>query len=318
MTVAQLVSEICSRAGEGYQNYTERAKAHFRAAAIRAAEGTKNIDVDAPGMYAIGEVTVRNDSQKLYLLGILNKEGMEIGTIKSLRYGTTSLASMTTLFIGNQHSRIKYTARPHIPNGNLLSVEYVVPKSSEEPFSVSVEEVERTVGEETVTGYKIVVSIATDDTGAEDMTANELVYSWDYYKGAYYVSAELAPHSNGTGGLTAMAEQMLTGGSGVSNYLPLERITKQQYEASRLRPEILNSRDGVNYYTLTGENSLGAVITLISLPPFNYLGAIEYSVIGWRTSFNSDNTIIDPFFSPRFLEEVIGIAAEMLRREIQA
>lgn len=317
MTVAQLVSEICNRAGEGYQNYTERAKAHFRAAAIRVAEEAKNIDVDAPGMYAIGEVSVSNDSQKLYLLGILNKEGMEIGTVKSLRYGTTSLASMTTV-LGNYHSNIKYTARPHIPNGNLLSVEYVVPLASEEPFGVSVEEVERTVGDKTVTGYKIVVSIATDDTGAEEMTANELVLSWDNYQGAYYVSAELVPYSNGTGGLTTMAEQMLTGGSGVSNYLPLERITKQQYEASRLRPEILNSRDGVNYYTLTGETSVGAVITLISLPPFNSLGAIEYSVIGWRTSFNSDNTIIDPFFSPIFLERVIELAADSLRREIQA
>lgn len=317
MTVAQLVSEICNRAGEGYQNYTERAKAHFRAAAIRVAEGTKNIDVDAPGMYAIGEVSVSNDSQKLYLLGILNKEGMEIGTVKSLRYGTTSLASMTTV-LGNYRSNIKYTARPHIPNGNLLSVEYVVPLASEEPFGVSVEEVERTVGDKTVTGYKIVVSIATDDTGAEDMTANDLVLSWDYHQGAYYVSAELVPYSNGTGGLTTMAEQMLTGGSGVSNYLPLERITKQQYEASRLRPEILNSRDGVNYYTLTGDTSLGAVITLISLPPFNALGAIEYSIIGWRKSFNIDNTNIDPFFSPIFLERVIEFAADSLRREIQA
>ncbi len=34
MTVTQLAAEICSRAGEGYQNYTDRALAHFKSAVL--------------------------------------------------------------------------------------------------------------------------------------------------------------------------------------------------------------------------------------------------------------------------------------------
>lgn len=315
MKVSELVSEICSRAGEGYQNYSLRAKSHFRSAAISLANATKNIDVEAPGLYSIGERAVLNDTQMIAVSELLSDAGMDIGTVKSLRYGTTSLASLVTEL--ENDNDLKYVARPHIPNGNLIGIEYVVPETGNEDISISVEEVDRTVGGDTVTGYKIIVSVGTGDPGVSITKASDIIYIWDYYPGSYYASVSLAPNNDGAGEITAMEEQMLSGGAGVGEYLPLERITKQQHETSRLRPGILESRDGVNFYTLTGQDG-GAMITLIAPPPFNARGAIEYSIVGWRSLLDDDNTEVELFFSPIFLERVIELAADSLRREIQA
>ena len=48
MTVTQLAAEICSRAGEGYQNYTDRALAHFKSAVLALLNTSMSPDVDAP------------------------------------------------------------------------------------------------------------------------------------------------------------------------------------------------------------------------------------------------------------------------------
>lgn len=55
MTVTQLAAEICSRAGEGYQNYTARALAHFKSAVLALLNTSMSPDVDAPGLCAIYE-----------------------------------------------------------------------------------------------------------------------------------------------------------------------------------------------------------------------------------------------------------------------
>ena len=55
MTVTQLAAEICSRAGEGYQNYTDRALAHFKSAVLALLNTSMSPDVDAPGLCAIYE-----------------------------------------------------------------------------------------------------------------------------------------------------------------------------------------------------------------------------------------------------------------------
>lgn len=55
MTVTQLAAEICSRAGEGYQNYTDRALAHFKSAVLALLNTSMSPDLDAPGLCAIYE-----------------------------------------------------------------------------------------------------------------------------------------------------------------------------------------------------------------------------------------------------------------------
>ena len=318
MKVSDLLTEICNRAGEGYQNYADRARSHFRSAALSLAEESKNIDVDAPGLYAIGETTVLNDTQKIPMSQILTAAGMEIGVLRSLRYGITALASVETELGGD--NEIIYTARPHIPNGNIIGIEYVIPARQNSPLSVTVEAVPRMIGLEEVDGIKITVHAATDSLGEVITTAADIVYRWDSFPGTYYVSAVVSPGSGeGTDLIQAMAEVLLIGGTGANEFVPLERITRQQQETARLRPLILASRDRVNFYTITGDKAgSGAVITLINLPPFNAQSTVEYSVIGWLTVLNNGNTEVEPYFSPGFLNKVIDVAANSLRLEIQA
>jgi len=316
MTMAELAAEICSRAGEGYQNYVSRAISHFRSAAISLIDTVRQIESEAPGLYAVGTVGVANDTPSLNVSAILTAAGMTIGTVKSLRYGVSNLASLITEL--ENDNDIKYTAKSYIDNGNLIGVEYVVSAVPNSPLDISVEEVQRTVSGETVTGYKIVVTPATDESGVRITTATELVYWWETFPGNFYASVDIAPGNDGSGLIEAMSEQMLTGGSGVSEYLPLERITKQQFEASRLRPDILQSRDRVNFYTLAGQSPGGAIITLVAPPPLNSKGTIEYSVVGWRSMLENLAINVEPYFSPGYLERATAMAAEMLRREIQA
>lgn len=322
MTVTQLLAEICSRAGEGYQNYTDRAKAHFKTAVITMLYSSLNPDLDAPSLYKIVRTLATSESSSIMLYDLLRLAGLTEGTIDTIRYGIDTNAAMTTT-LGDDND-ITYTARTSGSEGNLIGVEYILPASNNSPLSFSVTPVDRVVEGVTVTGYTITVNIATDGAGNSDADAQKLLAYIVSSEANFYVSAELAG-VNGAGQLTAMSERMLTGGIGTGEYQRMERITKMQQDIARMNPKLLNSKDEVSFYFLTGFGN-AAQIELMLPPPFNMNGTVEYSLIGWSDTLitpilnelGEDTTDLSTSFSPIFLENAITTASALLVKEIMA
>jgi len=187
MTVTQLAAEICSRAGEGYQNYTARALAHFKSAVLALLNTSMSPDLDAPGLCA---------------------------TFTDENYDTTG--------------------------GILLS--------------------------------KIYTALDLSD--------------------AKILSIEL-------------------------NQQPLERITPQQYEVSKLRPELLD--DNVWHYIYEGEKEVGGIIRIVETQEDPALKLVVRA-IGWRAELSSTASTIslESYFSTNMLEKAIMLSTEELKREIAA
>lgn len=323
MTVTQLLAEICSRAGEGYQNYTDRAKAHFKTAVLTMLYSSLNPDLDAPSLYKIVRTLATSESSSIMLSDLLMLAGLTEGTIDTLRYGIDSNAAMTTTLADDND--IKYTARTSGSEGNLIGVEYILPSSTNSPLSFSVAEVDRLVDGETVTGYTITVNIATDGAGNPDTDAQQLLEYIVSSEANFYVSAALSKGVTGAGQITAMSEKLLTGGVGTGEYQRMERITKMQQDIARMNPNLLNSKDEVSFYFLTGLGN-AAKIELMLPPAFNMNGTIEYSLIGWSDAITTpvlnglgvDTTDLSTSFSPVFLENAIATASALLVKEIMA
>ncbi len=322
MTATQLLAEICSRAGEGYQNYTARAAAHFKAAVISMLYASKTPDIDAPALYKVGTTSPTSESSSMLLSDLLTLAGLDEGTIDTLRYGIDNNATMTT-YLGNDND-ITYTARTSGSEGNLIGVEYILPATINSPLSFSVSNPDRTVDGETVPGYKITVSIATDGAGNANTDAEKLLSEIVSSEANFYVVAALAGVS-GAGQLEAMSEKLLTGGTGSGDYQRMERITKMQQDIARMNPKLLDSKDDVSFYYLNGYGN-AAKIELMLPPAFNMNGFIEYSLIGWTDAiitpvldgFGADTTDLSTAFSPTFLENAISMASALLVKEIMA
>ena len=187
MTVTQLAAEICSRAGEGYQNYTARALAHFKSAVLALLNTSMSPDVDAPGLCAIYENESYDVSGGILLSDIYNAL--------------------------------------NLTDAIILSIE---------------------------------------------------------------VKGE-----------------------------PLERLSAQQYAASKLRPDILIN--GSTYYLYSSEEKKGGKIVIL-----DYVSAGEVPLviraIGWRAELSSttSNISVESYFSTNMLEKAIMLSTEELKREIAA
>lgn len=185
MTVTQLAAEICSRAGEGYQNYTDRALAHFKSAVLALLNTSMSPDVDAPGLCAIYE-----------------DESYDVsgGILLSAIYDALNLTDAT-----------------------ILSIE---------------------------------------------------------------VKGE-----------------------------PLERLSAQQYAASKLRPDILIN--GSTYYLYSSEGETGGKIVILG---YDSIIPIVIRAIGWRAELSSTASTIslESYFSTNMLEKAIMLSTEELKREIAA
>lgn len=321
MTVTQLLAEICNRAGEGYQNYTDRAAALFKSTVLSMIYPPNRVDQNAPALCRTGTLNPSADGTSILLAELLNDAGLDEGIIESMRYSADIRATVTTAL--DDDNDITYTAvNPGIA-GNLIGVEYVYPLESISPLKISVADVDRDVDGETVVGKTITVSIEMIG-GVTDLDAQTLVDAINNNESGWYVTAELKDGTTGAGQITDMAEEMLIGGVGEGEYYQLERITRQQYNASQLNPNLLNSKEAVAFYYQKGIGTT-ATIELLAAPQFNIDSNIEYSMIGWDdalvTPVLDDNDIdvseISTAFAPKFLEDVIMAASALLAREIQ-
>ncbi len=86
MTVTELLAEICNRAGEGYQNYSERAGQIFKSAVLSMLYGGSLKEKDAPGLIRSGSMIMDAEGTYIPLFNLLSDAGLDEGSILNLEY----------------------------------------------------------------------------------------------------------------------------------------------------------------------------------------------------------------------------------------
>jgi len=253
MTVTELLTEITSRVGEGYENYTERAKSCFIDALRMSLPDGLN-DVNAPGLRFTSNYYPSVPTVRLPMATLLAAAGLTDGKILNLRYSTDARASLITELTGSDNN-IAFTAIQPGEAGNIISIEYRDPEAINSPAAVTVDSDDEYV--------KIVLFLATDADGDIDMDAEAAIAAFNAYESVFYVTCALADGETGAGQLTEMAETPLTGGAGDGSIRTLERLTHSELLASKLRPAILGSPDTVSFYCLNGTGT-GSQIELVN------------------------------------------------------
>ena len=309
MTVAELLAEICSRCGEGYENYTERARQAFESGVSGLLYGSRISEIEAPGLCRVGVYNPTLPATKIPLATLIAGAGLTEGKLRSLRYSTDVKAQLTTDLAGSDNN-ITFTALEAGTSGNLIAVEYVDPGVKNMPLAI-------TVSQEGTCTY-ITVSLATNDSLAIDTDAQTLAETIAAFESVYYITAAIKNGETGAGILTAMDKAYLTGGAGDGTMTDLERITHAQYLASIMLPSILDSVNSVSFYMLSGTGT-DAQIELLGGATIGAGSNLEYSIIGWNdTWFDTTSTVLTDLFTPQYLEMLIQSAVTTLRGEILA
>lgn len=87
MTATELLSEILLRCGEGYENYTERAKAAFNASVHEFIDNYKTRMDALTGLIYTGEYTIPDDDTvSIELQTLLNAAGYTTGIVRYMDY----------------------------------------------------------------------------------------------------------------------------------------------------------------------------------------------------------------------------------------
>lgn len=309
MTVAQLLAEICSRCGEGYENYTERAQQCFESAIRTAIYSDQMNEADAPGVFRVGVYNPTLPAIKIPVMTLLTGAGLTEGRIRGLRYSSDAKATLTTSLTGSDND-ITFTALTAGIAGNDISIRYIDPEDTDQALAIT--------AESTDDGTLISIYLATGSDGSIDTDAQSLVEAIEEFESVFYVTAALVSGETGAGMLTAMAELSLTGGTGGGTMIELERVTYSQYLAYLKMEELFDSKDTVSFYYLNGVGT-DAQIQLLLGATIGAGSNLEYSAIGWNdTWLDTTSTVLTDLFSPRYLELLIQAAATALRGEILA
>lgn len=310
MTVAQLLAEICSRCGEGYENYTERAQQCFESAIRTAIYSDQMNEADAPGVFRVGVYNPLTPAINIPIMTLLTGAGLTEGRIRGLRYSTDVPASMTAETVADD-TNVIYSAITPGTSGNNIVIEYKdSPTNEKQPFHVEITK----DGDDTI----ISVYLEVDPGGTILTTAKELVDLLPSTEAIFYITAALVEDSTGEGVVTALTKTPLAGGVGGGTMIEMERVTYSQYLAYLKMPEIFDSKDTVSFYFLNGTGT-DAQIQLLLGATIGAGSNLEYSAIGWNeTWLDTTSTVLTDLFSPRYLELLIQAAATALRGEILA
>ena len=306
MTCEQLLLEICNRAGEGYENYTARAKHLFEAQVRNLIYNSRIGDLEAPGLCRNGVYAPILPTKRIPLSVLLTAAGITEGKLRSLRYSTDTRATLTTDLAGSDNN-ITFMALSPGTDGNKISIEYIKPAANNTPLSITVATEE--------TAVHIQVTLATNEDEQIDTDAQTLAEAIAEYESVYWITASIKDGETGAGLLTVMAKTYLAGGSGDGTMTDMERVTYSQYLQSLKRPDILTTHDSTVFYHISG-TSHDPYIELLT----GTIGAgsnMEYSVLGWNdTWLNSPTYEVADLFTPQFLEMLIQASVTALRGEI--
>lgn len=200
MTATQLLTEICNRAGEGYQNYTTRAGELFKAAVTAMIASGQLKERDAPGLLREGQITLDTEGSEIAMSVFLLDAGLDNGVFKRLIYSYT----------------------------------------------------------ESETDYEF----------------------------------------------------------------QMEQITVNEHRVYALNPNIINSKEDIAFYKLTGSGT-ASILEFVMPEVYETGSAIDYIMLGWSDTFitpimDGDNDIseVGTILSPIAFEKAISITAEMLVKEI--
>lgn len=310
MQVKDIFTEICSRAGEGYQNYLDRAVAHFKTAIISALYASPRPDIDAPFLYRKGRFNPYNaeDIFRISLYDLFSMAGLTEGKIHLLKYcpDRTAVVVMDKV---PPDAVISFYAKEPGEQGNDIFIEYV---DSGVDNELIIE-----VYDKDPPAIRITLERYSNDFIT---TANDLLKTLPKTEAWRYITATIDRWASGEEILTPQ-DGMTSGGTGTGEFLPMEVISEQQSDAVRLRPSLRQTgKSMVLYYTLSGQGE-NAYINILPNAWFDEYGTIEFAVIGWdgnviKKDGTTDN--VEAMFSPAFLDMSMTVAAELLRNEIQA
>jgi hypothetical protein len=119
MTVTELLAEICNRAGEGYQNYSERAGQIFKSAVLSMLYGGSLKEKDAPGLIRSGSMIMDAEGTYIPLFNLLSDAGLDEGSILNLEYLVKKAKerkqrSLLIIRTDNRKSHKVYALNPNI------------------------------------------------------------------------------------------------------------------------------------------------------------------------------------------------------------
>lgn len=312
MQVKDIFTEICNRAGEGYQNYTERALAHFKTAITTSLYTSPRPDLDAPFLYRKGRFNPYNtkDILRLSLGSLFREAGLTEGRVHLLKYcpDKTAIAYMDEV---HPDSIIIFYAKDPGEQGNDISIKYLDdPSAANSKLSIDV----------SISGGKprITVMLGKED-GRIITTANDLLKALPHTEAWLYINASLFTGSSGEEPLNE-TENATGQGEGTGEFIRMEAITEIQKDIVKLRPELRQGKRSIIHYSLSGEGD-NAYINIIPSSWFDKDGTVEFAVIGWdgnviKKDGTTDN--VEAMFNPAFLDMNITVAAELLRQEIMA
>lgn len=294
MTIAQVLTEITSRCGEGYENYSSRAKSALMDVIRGLTQDERIPDEDIPGLRFSGVYPVDLAVPKIAVSAILTEAGLTDGKIRYLKYSSGTRATVTTT-TGDENGNLKFTAKYPGTSGNTIKIVML----EDEPYigvAYSASETAITIGYDT------------------DATAADVVEKFTDLDALALVSIALADEEDGSGNVRPFSGA-LSGGTGGA-FIPMERISKAEYEASLFRSDIVRSPTDILLYYIEGDGEY----SYIQLPRGSLFGAgsvVEYDLVGFDSQyFENTANVISRFFSPSILERIISEAASMLQREI--
>lgn len=303
MTTADVVNEITYRCGEGYQQFSDRAKSAFWSAIASSLYSPVLRSDDAPGAFRYGLYTPLIAADKIKLSSLITAAGLSEGHLRRLRYRPGVQAAL-------KRAPILYTAVTAGPAGNKISIAYEHIVEPNQDLSVAItQELDWT---------RIVFTLATDENGDIECTANDLVAFIPTSEAADYVTAEIIPGETGDGGLEVMDANELRGGGWDEGaaFIECERLTHDQYLAYLQNPDVLLTKDELMFYYLDGAGTDSQIELVIGSVESG--AVLEYVLVGWNeTWLDSNSTVISDLFSPKYLEALISTAANILLKEIR-
>lgn len=305
MTATEFLKEICLRAGEGYREYTDRAKSYAKSVMIEMARQLPDIDVQAPAMVANKTMTISGNQMFIPYDDLADGVAGDIIRIISLLYNT-ALPEKRLVIDGD--SGITYTAKPDTKEKNIYvghvlhpyagwNPDIVIVKNKGLPDDVTIQvRLENNDGVDPITTYAEI----------EDLVNNSAAQ--------LYISATVGDTPENMA--REMPATILSGGD--AEQYQAERISQAEFDAYLLRPDLLRRKGNFNFYTVA-DGKLWLV-----RDPSRGATVIAKAVI-WQDAFITpviqdqvDKNNLAEKFSAGFIQRTIDIASERMRAEIQA
>ena len=312
MTATEFLKEICLRAGEGYREYTDRAKSYAKSVMIEMARQLPDIDIQAPAMVVRKRNNIARATQFLIpydeiSTNILNAE---IINILSLSYETKGEPNTYTAKDNLGADSIIYQQQPSMSNREIY-VEHILHPDIGWDTDVI-------INKDRDNPNAVIITVRLEHYGGNTIaTAGEVLKIVNESSAQKHVRALAAPGANMSERTSEFEKQKLTGRIQPIEYRA-ERISQAEFDAYLLRPDLLMRKDNFNFYTISDGK-----LWLVKEPGHGWM--VSVVAVVWQDAFitpdmqsQADKNELSKKFSAGFIQRTIDIASERMRAEIQA